>query len=571
MPYKPTWKERLEEAEPYLGPAIAGLVVLALAGWLVWHELLTPGKATKTVVVPTKAEVAQNEAKRRLSVEVDVLEGIYQRDVGAGKKEAELGGLLDRAIAKQRERLQLEPAGDTVETARLARLEAERGALRTRVASAQSEAHERAAQASPGSVESMEKLREALRLQREANATAAATNFPREARLARTVGQAELEPAQAAVAAALTRARDALARGQHDAASQAFTEAQAMQADLNRRFPGTPGSHPALVDQIGAELESLSAAGLAETSATREREAEAAAKLGRVPQAAAAYAAAAAIQREINAKFPRSSVVSVARLEQLEAKRQTLLSTAPLAAAAALDGEIATLLRRRLNSAAIGKINAASALVEKTAAENPRSTELDQALQNRLAYLGLRTGELDSLQEAIYSRLVPLPGLAGVSMLGTEVDQDLYTRVMNENPSRNPGLALPVDSVSWHDAQDFCRRLGWLLGCRVRLPTAAEFRAAHGGDEGAWSAGTSDGRSHEIGRSPRATTGFFDLAGNLAEWLQPAADSGETASVAGGSFLDDTDVLRRLPVVAMEKQERARHVGFRVVVEVPPP
>jgi hypothetical protein len=61
--------------------------------------------------------------------------------------------------------------------------------------------------------------------------------------------------------------------------------------------------------------------------------------------------------------------------------------------------------------------------------------------------------------------------------------------------------------------------------------------------------------------------GFHDLAGNLAEWLQPANEAGELAPVAGGSYLDASAALQNLKIVQTEKRERARHVGLRVVVE----
>jgi formylglycine-generating enzyme required for sulfatase activity len=100
------------------------------------------------------------------------------------------------------------------------------------------------------------------------------------------------------------------------------------------------------------------------------------------------------------------------------------------------------------------------------------------------------------------------------------------------------------------------------------LPSATEFRRAWKADaEGAWSADNSGGRSRETGTSPPSDAGFFDVAGNLAEWLQPTSAVGETALVAGGSYLDAAAALKTLRLAPEEKRERARHIGFRVVVE----
>jgi hypothetical protein len=57
-----------------------------------------------------------------------------------------------------------------------------------------------------------------------------------------------------------------------------------------------------------------------------------------------------------------------------------------------------------------------------------------------------------------------------------------------------------------------------------------------------------------------------DIAGNVAEWLQPPAEPAETAPVAGGSYLDPAATLADPPLVRLGKRERARHVGFRIVV-----
>jgi hypothetical protein len=272
--------------------------------------------------------------------------------------------------------------------------------------------------------------------------------------------------------------------------------------------------------------------------------------------------------REVNEKFSKSRYASPEKVDELELRRQTVLSGQLLARAAEIERELAAALRRRQNSAASEKLAAATAIVEKVSAEYPRSRSLDPTMRRKLAYLTLRVADLDALQEQVFSRLAPVSGVKGLQMLKTEVTQDLYQRVMNANPSQNVGRGLPVDSVSWTDAQEFCERLSWLLGLRVRLPSELEFRAVwRPGDAGTWSADNSGGRSREVGKSPAAESGFFDLAGNLAEWLQPANEKGETAPVVVGSFADPADVLQSLKIVPTEKRERDRLVGFRFVVE----
>lgn len=576
MAYKPTWDERLEEVKPFVGPAIAAAVVLALAGWLGWF-LLGPAKATKPLAAPPKEAAARLAAVQRVAEEVDLLEKTYQRALESGASAEAAGAMLNRVIEKQRELLRLQPAATTEQTEKLARLEGTRGSQRSRAALARSLALEKeavAAEQAGQGAEAREKLREALRLQREANANATAEELkdvPRESRLAQEIDAGEAVPLHAAVGNYLTLARSAVAQERWDEALKAFGEARNAQAELNQRFAATRSADLPALDKIDREIETLRAAGLAAVAAAREREGDAAAKGGRTQEAAASYAAAAAALREVNAKFSRSRFASEARVEELEVRRQTVLSAALLARAAEIEREIAAALRRRQNGAAAEKLAVASKIFEKVGAEFPRSRSLDPALQRKLAYLALRAGELDGLQEQVFARLAPLPEAGGLLMFRTEVPQEIYQRVMNTNPSRQAGRGLPVDSVSWLEAQEFCERLTWLLGLRVRLPREAEFRSGWKADvEGAWSADNSGGRSRETGTSPPSDAGFFDLAGNLAEWLQPPSAAGETAPVAGGSYLDAAAALKTVKLASEEKRERARHIGFRVVVEPGP-
>jgi formylglycine-generating enzyme required for sulfatase activity len=59
-----------------------------------------------------------------------------------------------------------------------------------------------------------------------------------------------------------------------------------------------------------------------------------------------------------------------------------------------------------------------------------------------------------------------------------EVTQAQYEEVMGSNPSGFRGPNRPVECVSWHDAQEFCRRLSVREGAEYRLPTEAEWEYA---------------------------------------------------------------------------------------------
>jgi hypothetical protein len=59
-----------------------------------------------------------------------------------------------------------------------------------------------------------------------------------------------------------------------------------------------------------------------------------------------------------------------------------------------------------------------------------------------------------------------------------EVTQEQYELVMGSNPSAFREAKNPVEQVSWHEAQEFCRKLSEKTGRTVRLPTEAEWEYA---------------------------------------------------------------------------------------------
>lgn len=156
-----------------------------------------------------------------------------------------------------------------------------------------------------------------------------------------------------------------------------------------------------------------------------------------------------------------------------------------------------------------------------------------------------------------------------------QTTQDMWMEVMEKNPSNNKGNRLPVDSVSWWDALEYCNKLSEKYDLQpvyviegsgkektlkinqlngeivypdladfkktegFRLPTLLEhewfvrggeiaiqdetFDTKYAGsnniDEVAWYIENSESKTHAVGTKKPNELGLYDCTGNVQEWL----------------------------------------------------
>ena len=128
----------------------------------------------------------------------------------------------------------------------------------------------------------------------------------------------------------------------------------------------------------------------------------------------------------------------------------------------------------------------------------------------------------------------------------TEVTQAQWQKVMGNNPSKFNGDELPVETVSWDQAVEFCKRLSEMpeekkAGRKYRLPSESEWEYAcragtttpfHFGSELNGRQANCDGtvpygtdtkgpyfeKTTSVGKYPANAWGLYDMHGNVLEW-----------------------------------------------------
>ena len=177
-----------------------------------------------------------------------------------------------------------------------------------------------------------------------------------------------------------------------------------------------------------------------------------------------------------------------------------------------------------------------------------------------------------------------------------EVTQKEFKKVMSYNPSRFKGPDLPVENVSWPEADTYCRTF------EARLPTEAEWEyAARAGsstsfswgwdmdDAFAWHRDNSQNGTHPVGEKKANPLGIHDINGNVWEWVSDwyredyyetsalsekvdnplGPTTGQFVILRGGSFEDEALFLRSASRYWYPPTLKHHNLGFRCAANPP--
>ena len=175
-----------------------------------------------------------------------------------------------------------------------------------------------------------------------------------------------------------------------------------------------------------------------------------------------------------------------------------------------------------------------------------------------------------------------------------EVTQAEWKSLMSTNPSAQQGDRMPVEQISWEDAQAFIEKLNERVsGGRFRLPTETEWefaaRAGNAVEADALANVALFGRSHSaagplaVGSKQPNKLGLFDMQGNVWEWCSSlyapypydASDGRESPDGAGlrvlrgGGFADSADLLDPANRHGERPGRRLRWNGMRIARNIP--
>ena len=399
-------------------------------------------------------------------------------------------------------------------------------------------------------------------------------NIGKSAELGRQIKLMQARPMHEESLSWESKARKAMEEKRWEDARKFFEKTHEVILKMNVQFPNSGYSDFLRLQQIEGDIDSLKSVDLNKKIADIEAKAKQYEAENSTVLAAEAYGDAQNMQRELNRLYPKSVHASENKVEEFGKKKTEFASKKQSDEILQQDKLLTQALREGRATDAARLVDSLLRKTESFAENYPRHEKINSDFLMRLRYINYLASGVEKLQKQILPNFIKIDPSSEVLMYRTEIPQGVYYALMQENPSRDSSDPnKPVDSVSFEDAQRFCNRLGWILARDVELPTLEEYKLAVGAlryvklNDVAWSAINSGAKTQKVGALKANDKGFFDLLGNVSEFV---VGNGDEVFAIGGSAQSSADSILDLDIKKVDKKNRSRMGGFRVVIRPKP-
>lgn len=540
--------------------------VIALLGFYILASL-GPGTSRRAPVQTTVSEEVLE-----IKLESEQLESRFMDIVNNRLPTDDDMSLLERAIRLHESYRDALPSRDTVAEARAERLrrlfEEHRGGILWREAVRLEE--EAAAAESVNPDQALTLYRTALSIREDIRARFSSSSYNRSnefTRLQRKVQHMDTVPIFRQSEQAERDARSALEAGNRERAIELLRMAISRQEEINRSAPSLSLANPLRASQLRDELAAIESSDLQRDIVNFTAEAEKLVEQGDHVRAAGAFSRAREAQARLNREFPRSPHASDAKLRSLVTREQNANGFADYLSIIEMDERVRRLLFEGRVAQALVSVEELATLLNRFEVRYPQSSLPLREIREKNAYFRFNRDNLERIHLTLSAALRDIPAPQGWQMLETEVDQLLFQMVMGNNPSRQQGDSLPVESVAVTDIRAFLQRTGWILARYCRLPTVDEFVALADAESGTiWHLGNSASEARAVNSGESNKLGFYHLIGNIAEVVTDT--SGNQYFQIGGHArmtVEDSTSLRPARILI---HDRNRMVGFRFMASM---
>lgn len=169
-----------------------------------------------------------------------------------------------------------------------------------------------------------------------------------------------------------------------------------------------------------------------------------------------------------------------------------------------------------------------------------------QMVPGLAALTAVTTEVADTVKNSVGMEMLPVAGDWRAAK--TETTQAQFEAVMGSNPSLFRDPLRPVESVSWNEAVEFCRKISDIERKAGRLPEGFSFRlptlkeseliaADTSLEQGILASDRTHWQTQQVASRKPNHLGLYDVVGNVWEWTaDPAGKGNRMRLLFGGSF-----------------------------------